>query len=307
MTPHSSRARAGLLYGLGAYLIWGVLPLYFKALPNVLPSELVAHRIVWSLLFLALLAALWGRWGRIGAAMRRPRTLATLTLTATLIAINWLTFIWAVANGHVLEASLGYFLNPLVNVLLGTLLLKERLSRTQLFAVVLAACGVAVLAVGAGDGLWISLTLAASFAFYGYFRKIAPVEAMEGLAVETIVLAPFAFGWILWLQATGHGSFTDDAKTTVLLVLAGIVTAVPLLWFTAAAKRLTFSTLGLLQYVGPTMQFLTAVLVFGEKLTTAHLICFGAIWSALLIYVGESLRLGRAGAQARAAAAAVDA
>ena len=303
MTDDHARARAGLLLGLGAYLLWGVLPLYFKALASLLPTEIVAHRIIWSLIFLAVLATFWRRWPGIGAGLRSPRVMAILALTATLIAANWLIYVWAVLNGHVLEGSLGYYLNPLVNVLLGVVLLKEKLTRAQMAAVGLAAAGVAVLAFGAGDALWISLALAASFASYGFLRKVAPVESLEGLSIETALLAPVALGWVLWLEGTGQGGLGADAMTTTLLVLAGAATAIPLLLFTAAAKRLPYSTLGFLQYVAPSIQFLLAVLVFGEELTNAHLACFGAIWAALIIFAWEGLRTGRAAARTRRAQA----
>ena len=302
MTEDHARTRSGLLLGLGAYLLWGVLPLYFKALSALLPSEIVAHRIVWSLIFLGLLVMLWKRWPGIRAGLGSIRVMATLALTAALIAANWLVYVWAVLNGHVLEGSLGYYLNPLVNVLLGVVLLKERLTRAQVFAVGLASAGVAVLALGAGDALWISLTLAASFALYGFLRKVAPVESLEGLSIETALLTPVALGWILWLEGTGQGKLGADSLTTVLIVLAGAATAIPLLLFTAAAKRLPYSTLGFLQYVAPSIQFLLAVIVFGEKLTTAHAICFGAIWTALVIFAADGVRSGRAAARARAEA-----
>jgi chloramphenicol-sensitive protein RarD len=299
MTNDRARARAGLFLGLGAYLLWGVMPLYFKAIGQVPATEIVAHRIVWSLVFLAALATFWKKWTQIGKAVANRKVLGTLALTATLISINWVVFIWAVLNGHVLAGSLGYYLNPLVNVLLGVVLLKEKLSRGQMFAVLLAAAGVAVLAAGAGSGLWISLSLAASFAFYGYLRKVAPVDSVEGLLVETAILTPVALGWILYLYSRGESGIGTDGTTNILLILAGAITAIPLLLFTAAAKRLPYSTLGFLQYIAPSMQFLLAVLVFGEKLTLSHVICFGAIWTALVIFAFEGVRTSRAGAKAR--------
>ena len=296
-----SRTRAGLLYGLGAYLLWGVLPLYFKALQHVAPTEIVAHRIVWSLLFLGLLVSVARRWPAIRAAVTTGKVLTTLAVTSLLIGINWLVYIYAVVSGHVLEGSLGYYLNPLVNVLLGVVLLKERLTRAQAFACLLAAAGVAVLAAGAGSGLWISLTLAASFALYGFLRKVAPVDSLEGLSIETAILTPIALGWVLWLQAQGTGGFgAFGPSTDALLALGGAVTAIPLLLFTAAARRLPYSTLGFLQYIAPSLQFLLAVLAFGEPLTWAHVACFGAIWTALAIFSVEGLR---AAARSRAAAA----
>jgi chloramphenicol-sensitive protein RarD len=288
--------RAGLLFGLGAYLCWGVMPLYFKLIAQIAPTEIVAHRILWSLLFLGALATLWRRWPAIRAAATTGRVLTTMVATALLIAVNWLVYVYAVVSGHVLEGSLGYYLNPLVNVLLGVFLLKERLSRPQIAAVALAAAGVAILAAGAGSGLWISLTLAASFALYGFLRKIAPVDSLEGLSIETAILAPVAFGWLLWLQAQGTLGFTRfGTDIDLLLALGGAVTAIPLLLFTAAARRLPYSTLGFLQYIAPSLQFLLAVLVFGEPLTTAHLVCFAAIWSALAIFTIDGWRQSRAG------------
>ena len=303
MTDERTRTRTGLMLGVGAYLLWGVLPLYFKAIDQVPATEIVAHRVVWSLLFLGLLAFLLGRWRTILAALRNPRVLATLTLTALLIGANWLIWVWAVVNGHVLEGSLGYYLNPLVNVLLGVVLLKERLSRGQVLAVMLAAAGVAVLAAGAGGALWISLSLALSFALYGFLRKVAPVDSLEGLLIETALLTPLALGYIIWLQQQGRSGFGVDLTTDLLLTLAGAATAIPLLLFTAAAKRLAYSTLGFLQYIAPSLQFLLAVLLFGERLTLPHMICFGAIWTALAIFAFEGLRKGRAAARARAEAA----
>jgi chloramphenicol-sensitive protein RarD len=300
----AARTRSGLLMGLGAYTLWGVLPLYFKAMGSVRATEIVAHRILWSLVFLGALAALWKRWPGIRAALSTRRVALTLLLTAVLIGINWLTYIYAVMAGHVLEGSLGYYLNPLVNVVLGVFLLKEKLSRLQKGATVLAAAGVAILAVGAGGAIWISLTLAASFALYGFLRKVAPVDSLEGLWIETMFLAPLALGWVLWLTQAGESAFLQDRTIDLLLILGGALTAIPLLLFTAAAKRLPYSTLGFLQYVAPSLQFLLAVLVFDEPLTAAHMVCFGAIWTALAIFVGEGLRAGRA---ARAAAAACEA
>lgn len=294
MIDSGSKRRAGLLYGVGAYLLWGVMPLYFKLLTEVAPTEIVAHRILWSLLFLGVLATIWRRWPAIRAAASSGRVLITLTVSALLIAVNWLVYVYAVVSGHVLEGSLGYYLNPLVNVLLGVVLLKERLSRPQIVAVALAAAGVMVLAAGAGSGLWISLVLAASFGCYGFLRKVAPVDSLEGLWIETLVLAPVAFGWLLWLQAAGDlGFFRVGVDVALLLALGGAVTAIPLLMFTAAARRLPYSTLGFLQYIAPSMQFLLAVLAFGEPLTAAHLLCFGAIWTALAIFTIDGWRLAR--------------
>lgn len=290
--PDAARdRRAGLIYGLSAYLLWGVLPLYFKALTHVSPGEILAHRIIWSLIFLGVLVTLWRRWTKVKAALASRRVFLTLVASALLIAVNWLVYIMAVVSGHVLEGSLGYYLNPLVNILLGVALLGERLSKAQIFATGLAAAGVAVLAVGATSGLWISLTLAASFALYGYLRKIVAVDALEGLSIETAMLAPIALGWILYLDAAGQGGLGSWSWVTItLLVAGGAITAIPLLLFTAAARRLPLSTMGFLQYIAPSLQFLLAVVLFGEALTTAHLICFGAIWTALAIVTIDGWR-----------------
>lgn len=300
--PHSQR-RAGLLFGLGAYLTWGVMPLYFKAIAHVSALEIVAHRIVWSLLFLSLLVTVIRRWPGIRSALGDRRVVLTLLATTLLIGINWLVFIYAILTNHVLEGGLGYYLNPLVNVLLGVFLLKEKLTRAQSFAAVLAAAGVAVLAAGAGSGLWISLSLATSFALYGFLRKIVAVDSLEGLTIETAFLTPLALGWLAYLASRDSAAFAHFGLTTdALLVLGGAVTAIPLLMFTAAARRLPYSTLGFLQYVAPSLQFLLAVLVFDEPLTTAHLVCFAAIWTALAIFSFEGLRSSRRSKAARESA-----
>src|ERR1044072_997422 len=223
MTDEHRRSRAGLIFGLSAYTLWGFLPLYFKLLTAVSPTEIVAHRIIWSLVFLAGLVLLWRRWPAIRAALGSARVMMILIVTAGLIAANWLIFIWAVVRGHVLEASLGYYLNPLVNVLLGVVLLKERLSRAQAGAVLLAAAGVALLAWGAASGLWISLSLAFSFALYGFIRKIAPVDALEGLSIETAMLQPPSPAWLLWMHQGSTGLTVFGGATAFLLILGGAV------------------------------------------------------------------------------------
>ncbi len=292
LAPDAARdRRAGLIFGLSAYLLWGVLPLYFKALVHVSPGEILAHRIIWSLVFLTVLVTLWRRWASLKAALATRRVVLTLVASSVLIAINWLVYIMAVVSGHVLEGSLGYYLNPLVSILLGVALLGERLSKAQVFATCLAGAGVAVLAVGAASGLWISLTLAASFALYGYLRKIVAVDALEGLSIETAMLAPIALGWIVYVDSTGQGGPGSWSWGTIfLLVAGGAITAIPLLLFTAAARRLPLSTMGFLQYIAPSLQFLMAVILFGEHLTTAHLVCFGAIWTALAIVTIDGWR-----------------
>lgn len=285
--------RTGLMQAAGAYLIWGLLPLYFLLLKTVDAGEIVANRVIWSLALLFGIVALMRRGGRLWLALTSGRTLRLLALSAALISVNWLVYIWSVQHAHVLEASLGYFLNPLVNVVLGVLVLRERLSRPQMAAVALAALGVLVLAVQAGEGLWISLTLAISFGLYGLVRKVAPVESIEGLTIETLVLTPFAIAYLVWLDGQGVLAFGGDVTTTTLLAVAGVVTAIPLLLFAAGARRLPYSVIGLLQYLAPTLQFLLAITLLGEHMTTAHAICFALIWAGLAVFVMGSIRRSR--------------
>jgi chloramphenicol-sensitive protein RarD len=227
-------------------------------------------------------------------ALRNRRVVVLLTVTALLIGGNWLLYVYAVNSGHILAGSLGYYLNPLANVLLGRIVLKERLTWLQWAAVALAAAGISALAAGATGQLWISLTLCVSFATYGLLRKIAPVDAVAGLAIETAILLPFAAGWLLWGLAAGSPIFGTTQLHIALIALAGIVTATPLLLFTAASKRLRYSTLGMLQFLAPTLQFLLAVSIYGEPFTRAHAIAFGAIWAALALYVLAIVRHARA-------------
>jgi chloramphenicol-sensitive protein RarD len=284
---HSGR---GLTLGVAAYALWGVLPIYFKAIAEVGAVDIVAHRVLWSVPFLAMLMAVLGGFGEVRLALRSRRTLAFLTATATLIAINWLLYVYAVTSGHILASSLGYYLNPLINVLMGRVLLKERLSGLQWAAVAIAAAGIAGLAIQALGQLWISLALAISFATYGLLRKIAPVEAVAGLAVETGLLFPIALLWLGWGIAAGQPAFGPGNRDWALLLFAGIATTVPLILFTAAARRLAYSTLGMLQFIAPTLQFLCAVFLYGEQFTRWHALAFGSIWLALVLYVAALIR-----------------
>jgi len=285
-------SRTGFLYGLLAYGLWGVLPLYFKAIADIPAVDIVAHRILWSLPFLALLIALAKGWNKVGAAVRQPRTLGVLALTALLIGGNWLLYTYAVISGHILAASFGYYLNPLANVLLGRFVLKEQLGRLQWAAVAIAAAGISVLAAGALGQLWISLTLCISFALYGLLRKVVPADAVTGLGIETSLLFPLAIAWLGWRLAAGAPVLGSGASEAGLLLLAGIVSTTPLLLFTAAARRLQYSTLGMLQFLAPTLQFLIGVW-YGEPFTSAHAIAFAAIWTALALYVVALLRAPR--------------
>jgi chloramphenicol-sensitive protein RarD len=297
----TDHARAGLAFGLLAYGLWGVLPIYFKQLARVPAVDIVAHRIVWSLLFLlALLGATRG-WSQVRDGIRDRRTVMLLLTTSVLIAINWLLYVYAVTSGHILAGSLGYYLNPLMNIVLGRFILKERLTGLQWAAVAIAAAGVSVLAAGAGTTLWISLTLCVTFSTYGLLRKIAKVDAIAGLSIETAILFPIAVGWLALGAAAGQPVLGANATEAWLLGLAGIVSTTPLLLFTAAARRLRYSTLGMLQFVAPTLQFLLAVALYEEAFTTAHAIAFGAIWIALVLYTTSLVRDLRA--QRRAVAA----
>lgn len=282
--------RAGFALGLGAYGLWGVLPIYFEALRSVPPVDIVAHRILWSLPFLALLVWLGGGPAKVRAAVRRPSTLGMLVVSALLIGINWLLYVYAVTSGHILAASFGYYLNPLANVLLGRFVLREKLSRMQWAAVAIAAAGISVLAAGALGQLWMSLALCITFALYGLVRKIVPADALTGLAVETGILFPLAIAWLGWMALASQPVLGTTNRDTGLLLLAGVVSTTPLLLFTAAAKRLPYSTLGMLQFVAPTLQFLIAVLLYDERVTIAHMIAFPAIWAALVLYVIAMLR-----------------
>jgi chloramphenicol-sensitive protein RarD len=277
------------------------LPIYFKWLARVSPLDIVAHRIVWSLLFLAVLLAATRGWSQVRAGVRHRRTLALLFTTSVLIAINWLLYVYAVTSGNILAGSLGYYLNPLMNILLGRFILKERLTGLQWTAVAIAASGVSVLAAGAGTTLWISLTLCVTFATYGLLRKVASVDAVAGLSIETAILFPVALGWLAFGFAAGRPVLGSNDEEMWLLGLAGIASTTPLLLFTAAARRLRYSTLGMLQFLAPTAQFLIAVAVYDEQFSRAHAIAFGAIWIALLLYVISLVRDFRA--QRRAAAA----
>lgn len=294
-------ARAALAQAVGAYFIWGFLPVYFNMLKAVPPLEVVAHRIVWSVLL--LLAMLWfrRRLAALWEALTTRAMLVPMVATALLIAGNWLIYIWAVTNGHVAAASLGYFLNPLLNVLLGYLFLKERLTRWQWVAVALAGLGVAILATGALDALWISLSLALSFGAYGLIRKVAPVGPMVGLASETIILLPLALGALAVWTMSGSGQFGKlGTETDALLLAAGVVTAVPLLLFASAARQMPYATIGLIQYIGPTIQFLLAIFLYREPLTTTHLITFPLIWAGLMLYSWDMWRQSRLVGQAPA-------
>ncbi|MGH8807075.1 MAG: EamA family transporter RarD [Noviherbaspirillum sp.] len=280
----------GMLYAAAAYAMWGVFPLYFKSLQEIPPLEILLHRMAWSLVFVLVVLAARRQWAWLRDALRQPKVLAGFAASALLLSANWFIYIWAVNNGNVVESSLGYFINPLVNVLLGSLVLRERLRVVQWAAVALAACGVAWLTWRGGSLPWIALALAASFGLYGLMRKIAPLGALEGLTLETLLLFPLAFGYLAVLALHGQNSFiTASASTQWLLAAAGPITAIPLLLFAAGARRIPLSVLGLLQYIGPTLQLLLGVWLYHEPFDTMRMIGFMLIWSALAVFSLEGL------------------
>ena len=280
----------GFLYALTAYVLWGFLPFFMKAVAHIPASEVVAHRILWSVPLAGLVLVILGRTADIRVALRSPRMLAMAALTAVLITINWGIYVWAIAAGRAIETALGYYINPLFSIFLGAVLLKEKLTRAQIVAIVLAAAAVAVLAIDAGGLPWVSLALCISWGFYAFFRKTLPIGPNQGFFLEVLLLSIPAIGYIIWLETTGRGHFGDTGTADVLWLLScGVVTAVPLILFASAARRLRLSTLGFLQYIAPTCQFLLAVFRFGEPFTKWDLISFALIWSALLIYTIDSL------------------
>lgn len=289
--PAGSEVRAGLLYGAAAYLFWGLSVFYFKAISGVPPLEILAHRILWSVpLLLAWLAAR-GRLGELRAVLRARRTMGVLLVTTVLIAVNWLVFIFAVATDRVVQASLGYYINPLLNVVLGMVFLGERLRRVQWLSVLLAATGVTYLAVSLGSLPVISLILATTFGLYGLLRKTVPADGPVALTVETGMLLPVMIGFLAFQAWRGEMAFLHGRRTTdLLLLLAGLITTMPLLWFTNAVRRLRLATIGFLQYLSPSLQLLLAVVVYREPFTRTHLVTFSFIWAALALYSLDALR-----------------
>jgi chloramphenicol-sensitive protein RarD len=282
----------GVVYGIAAYGWWGLIPLYFKAVAQVSPLEVLAHRAFWSFVMLAILLGALGRWGELWRELRCPKLLLMLAMSTLFIAANWLMFIYAVASRQLLQASLGYFINPLVNVLLGVVLLRERLRPYQTLSIGLASVGVLVFAGMVGEVPWLALMLALTFALYGLMRKIMPVDGLVSLTVETLAMAPAALAYLGYLAATTGGSM-HGGHMVALLMLSGPVTTVPLLFFGAAAQRLRLSTMGVLQYLSPSLQFLLAVAAFQEPFSKAQIASFGFIWSAIAIYTADSFRAAR--------------
>jgi chloramphenicol-sensitive protein RarD len=288
-----AQRRQGAFAALTAFGIWGLTPLYFRAVGSVPPFEIVAHRVLWSVLLLAGLLAFWRGFDGLWRLRREPRLIGLLALTAALTGSNWLVFVWSISVGRLVEASLGYFMTPLVSVLLGMLFLGERLRPLQQLSVALAFAGVASRVWQLGTLPWIALFLAGTFGTYGLLRKRAPVDAINGLFVETMLTAPLAVAWLLWLARHGELHFGAQWSTTLLLPLAGVLTAVPLMLFAFAAHRLPLSALGLLQYLAPSLNFLLAVVVFREPFDLGQLLGFGLIWAGLAVYTADMLHTAR--------------
>ncbi|MHA7143495.1 EamA family transporter RarD [Arthrobacter sp. TmT3-37] len=294
--PARSENSVGVLFGIGAYGLWGLLPLYFLVLAPAGPVEIVANRVVWSLLFCALLLTALRSWRPVLTALRTPRIVGTLAVAALLIAVNWLVYTYGVTTGQAIEASLGYFINPIVSVLLGVIVLREKLRPLQWTAIGMGVLAVIVLAVGYGAVPWIALTLAFSFGLYGFVKKKvgSRVDAVTSLSIETVVLAPIAAGVMIWLDVTGAATLTTEGTAHFwIMVASGVITAVPLIFFGAAARRLPLTTIGLLQYLAPVLQFLLALLVLGEDMPFERWIGFGLVWVGLVLLTVDMLRTVR--------------
>ena len=289
--------RRGVFFALAAFTSWGLLPVYWKLLAGIPAHEILMHRLLWTGVFAALLVVVASRGAEVRAILRSPRDLLALTASSLLLAGNWLTFIWAVNRGQIVATSLGYYLNPIVSVALGVLVLRERLRPLQLAAVGLAAAGVVAFGVLRGELPWIALVLASSFALYGLIRKTVPVASIAGIAVETGIIAPFAALAIAWREGHGAGAFSKAAALgghkPVLLIASGVVTALPLIWFASATRRLRLATVGILQYIAPSIALAVAVLFYDEPFTRAHAVAFACIWTALALYSLETWRASR--------------
>lgn len=290
MSDARAEQRAGVIFALAAFLSWGFVPVYFKQLAQVPALEVLAHRIVWSVLLLGLYIALRHTFATTRDVFRNGCLVGGLALSGALVAFNWLIFVWAVAHDRILETSLGYFINPLVNVVLGMVFLGERLRPLQWMAVGLAVLGTGYLTVDYGELPWVALLLAFSFGFYGLMRKQLPVRPVQGLFVETLLMLPLALGYLLWLTAVGLGTFRHGGGATDWwLVGTGLVTALPLLWFINAARRMPLSTVGFFQYLAPSITFLLAVFVYHEPFTRAHAVAFVSIWLGLVLFSTDAV------------------
>lgn len=286
-TPAISQEDAvrGFLFALAAYLMWGVLPFYMKAVGHIPASEVVAHRIIWSVPIAGALLLWLGRTADIRTALRSPKTIAMSALAAGFVTINWGIYVWAIGAGRTLETALGYYINPLFSIFLGAMFLGERLSRAQLAAIALALLAVAILTYESGGLPWVSVSLAVSWGFYALLKKTLPIGASQGFFLEVLLLSVPALGYVLWLQTRGDGHFgTTGAVDVWLLIGSGFATALPLITYANGAKLLRLSTIGIMQYIAPTIVFLIAVFIFREPFDTAHAVAFGLIWAGLAIY-----------------------
>lgn len=283
----------GFLFALSAYLLWGFLPLYMKALAHISPAEVIAHRILWSVPVAGLLLIILKRTEDLKKAIRNPKMLGMAVVTAVLISINWGIYVWAIGAGHALDTALGYFINPLFSILLGAVLLKEKLKKTQIAALALVVLAVIILTVEAGRLPFVALALTFSWGFYAFFRKTLPIGPNQGFLLEVLILTPFAAAYLIYLNVSGGGHFlTGSVTDTLLLASAGLVTAVPLILYANGAKLLRLSTIGIMQYIAPSMIFITAVFVFHEPFSIAKAIAFPLIWAALVIYTLPMLKRG---------------
>lgn len=291
-SPEQSDVKTGILAAVGAYTLWGMLPLFLIALRGVGADQVLMHRVMWSVPFGALIISARGQWPAVRAALASPQIMRALLASSAIIALNWLVYIGAVQSQHIFEASLGYYINPLIYVLVGVVALGERLTRLQILAVALAAIGVSILTVYGGKFPVIALTLGISFTAYGYIRKTTDVGAMPGLFIETLLLAPVGIAWMIFAVPEIDRAFGADIQTTLLLIAAGPVTVIPLLLFAIGARRLPLSMIGFLQFIGPTLQFIIGVMD-GEPFTRAHQICFGFIWAAAAVFAVDAIRSSR--------------
>jgi len=303
----ASSAKAGVIFAICAYTMWGIAPIYFKSLMSIPAAEVLMHRVVWSALVLVVLISLVKQWHKIRTALQSTKVIVTLLCAGMLLALNWLLFIWAVNNDRLLESSLGYYINPLINVFFGRLFLGEVLRPVQKLAVAIAAVGVAIMIFNYGQVPWIALTLAVTFSVYGLLRKQVAVDSMPGLLIETMMMLPIALVYWFWFAQVSGNLVENDNNLNLLLMAAGIVTTAPLLCFTAAARRIKYSTLGFFQYIGPSIMFCLAVLVYHEPLSQARLITFGFVWFALAVFSYDSLNQYRRDRKTRKLAAMAEA
>lgn len=287
-----TESQRGGVAALAAYLIWSTFPLYFNLLNDVPPVEVLCHRIFWGAAAGAVMILILKRGPAFTGVFSDKKRLAGLTASATMISINWGLYIWAVTNGHILDASVGYYINPLLSVLLGAVVLKEKLSPRQMAAVALAMSGVAVLAISRGGVPWVAVILPVTFGLYGLIRKVVPVDALTGFTIETILVAPLAFLFLI-TRPEGGALIAGGAMTTILLIVSGPVTAIPLILFAYGARRLKLATIGLMQYINPSIQMMFAVFLLGESFTSAHAITFSLIWAGLALYSVPLPRIGR--------------